>query len=584
MRKKLEKVPELPGVYFFKSLKGEVLYVGKAKNLKKRLSSHLNSTDPSSKSYRIVKASSDFEYLVVRNEREALELEAELIKEFLPKFNVLLKDDKTYPFLVITDEDFPTVKVIRKSEGEVKGERFGPFIPPRNAKRLKELIHKVFKLRKCKELKKRDKPCLEFYIDRCTAPCCGKVSKEDYRRQVEGALSFLKGSVKGLIKELYREIEEASERLQFERAALLRDQLIALKNLYERSSLLFDKYPEGDFFYLEKRGELFVGTKLTVRNGILYGKESFKFDPIDPWEEGFFSSVVSYGRAEVDLDAVGTMWLKSVYARSPKPEKVYGNFNSLSDEFNLLPFPRELLPLIKRNSEEVSYSIEFEPLASEFESLFYRPLPERIEGFDISTLYGEATVASCVVWERGEFKKGEYRRYRVKSVKGVDDYASMEEVLRRRFKRIKKGEVKPPQLVLVDGGVGQLKVAIKVRDELGLDFPVFSLAKKEEILFTDDGEVVRLKEYPYLFRLFASVRDEAHRFALSYNRKLREKKMLSSPFDNIKGLGKKRRELLARFYPDPKELSLVEPKELVKIGIPLKVAQEVVKRARELFL
>ncbi len=583
MREKLERVPELPGVYLFKDKEGKVLYVGKAKNLKKRLSTHLSATNPNDKSYRIVKASADFDFIVVKNEREALALEAELIKEHLPPFNVLLKDDKSYPFLVITDEDFPTVKFVRKRDGEVKGEKFGPFIPPKNARRLKELIHRVFKLRKCKELKKREKPCLEYYIERCTAPCAGKVSKEDYRRQVKGALAFLRGSVKELIRELHSEIEKAAEDLQFERAALLRDQLIAIRNVYERGALLFDKYPNADFFYLEEKGGLFTGIKLTVRNGILYGKETFTFDPIDPWEDEFLEALFSYGEAGVNKDVVGTIWLKNTYARTSPPEKVIANFNSLEPSIVVEPFPEEILPLVKRNREPVRYNLSLEAVSEEFERVFLDSFPNRIECFDISTLQGQGTVGSCVVWENGSFVKNDYRRYRVKTVKGVNDYAAMGEVLRRRFKKIKEGEVKAPSLALIDGGVGQLNVALKVRDELGLSFRVFALAKREETIFTDDGEVVELKNYPHLFRLFTSIRDEAHRFALAYNRKVRSKEMLKSPFDGIKGLGMKRRELLNRFYPDPKELALITPEELSKIGIPLKIAQEVVKRAREFF-
>ncbi|WP_297445432.1 GIY-YIG nuclease family protein, partial [Desulfurobacterium sp.] len=280
----MKTVPELPGVYLFKDENGNVLYVGKAKSLKDRLSSHFSATDPNDKSYRIIKASSDFDYIVVRSEREALELEAELIKRHLPPFNVLLKDDKSYPYLVITDEDFPTIKITRKKD-PVKGEKFGPFIPPKNARKLKDLLHRVFKLRKCKELKRREKPCLQFYIERCTAPCAGKISKEDYRKQVDGALSFLSGDVKGLIRRLYFEIERAAENLEFERAAFLRDQLLAVKEIYSRSSLLFDSYPNCDIFYLEERNGIFSGVKLTVRNGMIYGRETFSFDPVDPWEE-----------------------------------------------------------------------------------------------------------------------------------------------------------------------------------------------------------------------------------------------------------------------------------------------------------
>jgi excinuclease ABC subunit C len=583
MRDKLERVPELPGVYLFKDSSGRVVYVGKAKSLKDRLSSHINSTDPASKSYRIVKASSDFEFIVVKSEREALALEAELIKKHLPKFNVLLKDDKSYPYLVVTEEDFPTVKLVRKREGEVQGEKFGPFIPPKNARRLKELLHRVFKIRKCKELKKRSKPCLEYYIDRCTAPCSGKVSREDYRKQVEGALSFLKGNVKGLIKELYREIEEASKKLQFERAALLRDQLIAIKDIYERSSLLFDSYPNCELFYLEEKSSLFLGVKLTVRNGIIFAKESFVFDPIDPWDDSLLESLFAYGASSLDLNTVGTIWLKNTYEGKRPEAEILANFTPLTADFKVREIPKELLPLLRENRPRATLSLDLKALKEEFEELFLDSFPVRVEAFDISTLFGEATVGSCVVWERGELLKSEYRCYRVKSVKGIDDYASMEEVLRRRFTRIKRGEVKKPDLVLIDGGLGQLSVALKVRKELSLDFRIFSLAKKEEIIYTDDGEEVRIKGYPYLFRFFTSLRDEAHRFALSYNRKLRSKKLLSSPFDGIKGLGKKRRALLEKLYPNPKELAFVSPEELARIGLPITVARQVVEKARELF-
>ena len=582
MRKKLEIVPELPGVYLFKDRAGRVLYVGKAKSLKDRLSTHLSATDPGDKSYRIVKASEDFDYIVVKNEREALELEAELIKKHLPPFNVLLKDDKSYPYLVITDEDFPTVKIVRKKDS-IKGERFGPFIPPKNARKLKELLHRIFKLRKCRELKKREKPCLQFYIERCTAPCTGKVSKREYRKQVEGALSFLKGDVKGLINRLYSEIEEAAEKLEFERAAVLRDQLLAVKEIYSRSSILFDSYPNCDIFHLEERNGIFNGVKLTVRNGIIYGKETFSFDPVDPWEEKLLEGLFTYGRTEIDKSVVGTIWLRNTYSREKSPEKILTNFPSLDPLIKTEPIPEEILPLVKRNRETVRVVYDLKELKEEYEDVFRDQFPGRVETFDISTLQGEATVGSCIVWENGSFVKDDYRRYRVKTVKGVNDYAAMEEVLTRRFRRIKKGEVKEPDLVLIDGGLGQLNVALKVRDTLGLDFRIFSIAKKEEIVYTDDGEVVEAKKYPHLFRFFTSLRDEAHRFALFYNRKVRTKEMVKSPLDGIKGLGVKRRKLIEKFYPDLKELSAATPEELAKIGIPLKVAREVIEKARKIF-
>ncbi len=579
MREKLQTVPDAPGVYFFKDGKGRVIYVGKARSLKNRLSSHLNCTNPNEKSYRIVKNAADFDYIVVKNEREALTLEVELIKKHLPGFNVLLKDDKSYPHIVITDEEFPTVKIVRKKES-VNGKRFGPFIPPKNARVLKELIHKVFRLRKCKELTKRSKPCLQYYIDRCTAPCCGYVSKSDYRKQVEGALSFLTGNVKNYINRLYNEIEEAAENLQFERAAILRDQLIAIKNIYERGSIFFEDHPNCDVFYLEKRNGLFLGVKLTVRNGIIYGKETFQFDPIDPWDENLLLEVFTYGVNEINEDVVGTIWIEGTYEDEEPPEEILTNFRYIGNDISAKEIPEEILQFVRKNRTVGRVNLNLENLKSEYERVFLDTFPERVEVFDISTLQGTGTVGSCVVWEKGRFVKDDYRRYKVKTVKGVNDYASMEEVLTRRFRRIKNGEVKKPDLVLIDGGIGQLNVAIKVRDTFGLDFRVFSIAKKEEIVYTDDGEVVETKKYPYLFRFFTNLRDEAHRFAVTFNRKVRNKLMVKSVFDGIRGLGVKRRKILEKFYPDIRELAEASVDELVRIGIPRKVAEEVLEKVR----
>ncbi|SMO36793.1 Excinuclease ABC subunit C [Balnearium lithotrophicum] len=582
LKSKVESVPELPGVYLFKDRDGNVIYVGKAKSLKRRLLNHLSATNPSDKSYKIVSSSCDFDYIVVKSEREALKLEAELIKTYLPRFNVLLKDDKSYPFLVITDEEFPTVKIVRKKD-DVSGEKFGPFIPPKIARQLKELLHKTFKLRKCKELKKRNKPCLQYYIERCTAPCCGYVGKKEYRNQVKGALSFLKGNVKELIKELHSKIEEAAEKLEFERAASLRDQLLAIKEVYQRSSYLFDEFPNCDIFYLEEKKGLFNGVKLTVRNGIIYGKESFTFDPVDPWDEELLEELFNYGEEKISSEVVGTIWLKNNYSCFELPDRIFTNFKSLDSRYKTEDIPESILTLVKKNRKFERARLNLEKLREEYESVFYDFFPNRVEVFDISTLQGEATVGSCVVWENGEFVKSDYRRYRVRSVDGVNDYASMEEVLNRRFKRIKSGEVRAPDLVLVDGGVGQLNVAVRVRDSLNLDFRVFSIAKKEELVFTDDGEIIETKKYPLLFRFFTSLRDEAHRFAISYNRKVREREMLRSSFDGIKGLGVKRKTLIERFYPDLRELSMATIEELRRIGIPKNVAEEVIKRAREVF-
>ncbi|WP_457566948.1 excinuclease ABC subunit UvrC [Desulfurobacterium sp.] len=582
LEKKLESVPDLPGVYLFHDSNGKVIYVGKARSLKKRIASHIKATDPSDKSYRIVKASSDFDYVVVRNEREALALEAELIKKHLPKYNVLMKDDKSYPFLLITDEPFPSVRLVRKTDN-TSGRRFGPFIPAKNARLTMDLIHRLFRLRKCRELKKRERPCIQYHMERCCAPCCGYVSKKEYMEQVKGAISFLEGNVKAYLQSLYEHIEALAQRQEFERAAFLRDQFVAIKNLYEKYAVFMDEYKDCDIFYLEEKGGFFEGIHIIVRHGIIMGRENFSFDPFEPWDTETVRELFSGSGAGIDV--IGSIWLKNYFENREVPPHIFANFVPVNLPLNVKPIPEEMFKVVLQNKkrEKLHLNIDFEALSSEYESVFMDSFPERVEVFDISTLQGEATVASCVVWEKGRFVKKDYRRYRIKTVSGINDYASMEEVLTRRFRSIKEGKVKMPSLILIDGGVGQLNVAIRIKELFGLPFRVFSIAKREEIIYTDEGEVVETRKYPYLFRFFTVLRDEAHRFAITYNRHLRSKKLKKSIFDDVKGLGMKRRRIVEKFYPDIKELATVTVDELKQIGIPEKVAYRLIEKVREVY-
>ncbi len=582
LEKKLESVPDLPGVYLFHDSNGKVIYVGKARSLKKRIASHIKATDPSDKSYRIVKASSGFDYVVVRNEREALALEAELIKKHLPKYNVLMKDDKSYPFLLITDEPFPSVRLVRKTDN-TSGRRFGPFIPAKNARLTMDLIHRLFRLRKCRELKKRERPCIQYHMERCCAPCCGYVSKKEYMEQVKGAISFLEGNVKAYLQLLYEHIEALAQRQEFERAAFLRDQFVAIKNLYEKYAVFMDEYKDCDIFYLEEKGGFFEGIHIIVRHGIIMGRENFSFDPFEPWDTETVRELFSGSGA--GMDVIGSIWLKNYFENREVPPHIFANFVPVNLPLNVKPIPEEMFKVVLQNKkrEKLHLNIDFEALSSEYESVFMDSFPERVEVFDISTLQGEATVASCVVWEKGRFVKKDYRRYRIKTVSGINDYASMEEVLTRRFRSIKEGKVKMPSLILIDGGVGQLNVAIRIKELFGLPFRVFSIAKREEIIYTDEGEVVETRKYPYLFRFFTVLRDEAHRFAITYNRYLRSKKLKKSIFDDVKGLGMKRRRIVEKFYPDIKELATVTVDELKQIGIPEKVAYRLIEKVREVY-
>ena len=555
----INNAPEKSGVYIFKNGKNYI-YIGKAKNLKNRLKGHLQATKIDPKERKIFEESSQLEWIITSSDYEAFVLENELIKQYKPKYNVRLKSGSSYPMLVITNEEYPTIKISRKF-GEIDGEYFGPFIPAKTARAMKELIHKIFKLRTCDPMPKRDLVCFDYHLGLCSAPCANKISKKDYQFDAKSAKAFLSGNAKKIIYQLYDKIEEYTQKLMFEKASIVRDQIIALENLIKKQEVIGLPIEEADVFYITSTAIYLI----IVRGYRILGKDEIKIDG-NPNENEIPLVIMNYYQK-------GNYIPKQILLNKEIPEienlqKWLSKFKKVEIGIGLI---KEIENFIKRNISDIDLSI----ISKEFKSIFGFDLPNRIEGFDISTLQGNFTVGSCVVWENGKMNKKEYRRFKVKTVKGVDDYASMREVLYRRFKKYLEME-NPPELVLIDGGKGQLKQGLIVRDALGLkNLRIFSLAKKEEIIYTDDNKEVRLYKYQPLLKLFTTIRDEAHRFAISYNRKLREKEGLKSVLDNIKGVGKKRKEILYRTYKTIDNISQASEEELVKLGIPRKVAQEI---------
>ncbi len=555
----INNAPKKSGVYIFKNGKNYI-YIGKAKNLKNRLKGHLQATKIDPKERKIFEESSQLEWIITSSDYEAFVLENELIKQYKPKYNVRLKSGSSYPMLVITNEEYPTIKISRKF-GEIDGEYFGPFIPAKTARAMKELIHKIFKLRTCDPMPKRDLVCFDYHLGLCSAPCANKISKKDYQFDAKSAKAFLSGNAKKIIYQLYDKIEEYTQKLMFEKASIVRDQIIALENLIKKQEVIGLPIEEADVFYITSTAIYLI----IVRGYRILGKDEIKIDG-NPNENEIPLVIMNYYQK-------GNYIPKQILLNKEIPEienlqKWLSKFKKVEIGIGLI---KEIENFIKRNISDIDLSI----ISKEFKSIFGFDLPNRIEGFDISTLQGNFTVGSCVVWENGKMNKKEYRRFKVKTVKGVDDYASMREVLYRRFKKYLEME-NPPELVLIDGGKGQLKQGLIVRDALGLkNLRIFSLAKKEEIIYTDDNKEVRLYKYQPLLKLFTTIRDEAHRFAISYNRKLREKEGLKSVLDNIKGVGKKRKEILYRTYKTIDNISQASEEELVKLGIPRKVAQEI---------
>jgi len=558
----IEKAPEESGVYLFKGEKGKYIYIGKAKNLKSRLKGHLQQSKIDPKEEKIFSESVSLEWIITSSDYEAFVLENELIKQYKPKYNVRLKSGAGYPMLVITDDEYPTVKISR-IYGEIQGEYFGPFIPAKTARAMKDLIHKLFKLRTCDPLPKRNIVCFDYHLGLCSAPCVNKISKKEYNLDAKAAKAFLSGNVKSVIYQLYDRIKEYTDKMMFEKAAIVRDQLKAMENLVQKQEVVGLPFEEGDIFFFLNEEVFFV----IVRGYRIVGKEFLK---VEGNIKNQFSEIIS------SYYAKGNYIPEKIFSNESIPEKEFLK-QWLSQKKNKEVFieesiPEKILSFIERNINihipDISY------LAKYFQDIFGFPLPERIEGFDISTLQGNHTVGSCVVWENGKMNKKEYRRFKVKTVKGVDDYASLREVLFRRFKKYEEMENLP--LVLIDGGKGQLKQGLVVKDALGLkNLRIFSLAKKEEILYTDDGKEIPLYEHSPLLRLFTKIRDEAHRFAVSYNRKLREKKGLKEILDEIEGVGKKRKEILYRTFKTIDNIAKADIEHLKKIGIPENVAQNI---------
>jgi len=553
----LLRAPEKPGVYLFKN-KGRPIYIGKAKNLRERLLQHFKLAERDSKERAIVSNADTVEWLITKNEYEALTLEVDLIQLHKPRYNVLHKYGGGYPLLLITNEPYPTVKVVRGTDHD--GLLFGPFFSTSKAIKVKRLLHKTFKLRTCDPMPQRKEPCMDYHIGLCSAPCCGNMGREDYMLSVRSAVSLLSGDVAKVLEELYQKIEEEMQRLNFERCAVIRDQIQALENLSKGQRVSGLEVKHADAFYLLGRH---LGIFL-IRSGKVVDKR------------------VELLEREEELDEV----LMGFYYANPLPPVIMVNFEPPEEvlwwlgqrgSFELRDIDPKLEEFFRENTQS---HMDLGLLEEEFKRVLGIPLPKRIEGFDISHFYGDYTVGSCVVWEEGMMNKRAYRRYRIKSVKDIDDYASLQEVLTRRAKRLKASEEPMPDLWLVDGGKGQLSVALSVKRKFDLPVRVCALAKEEEVLHTEDGKEVRLKEHPMLYRVFGLIRDEAHRFALSYNRKLRLKEGLADVLSKVKGIGEVKRRIIYRNFENLYELLRAEDYQLKRLGINPAIKQEVERYLR----
>jgi excinuclease ABC subunit C len=555
LKRKAGLLPDKPGIYFFKDGRGRVVYIGKARSLRDRVRSYFQPTDDP-KVHNILAETADIEFILTGSEREAAFLENNFVRQHQPKFNLRLKDDKNFPFIKVTVRDpYPGVYLARRVDPD--GARyFGPFSPALQARQTIRLLNKFFGLRACEEavFRNRKRPCLEYDLRYCAAPCAGLVSPEEYRDNVANALLLLEGKTRELAEVLAGKMRRAAERREFEQAAHWRDALATIERLRDRPRLISVGQEDKDIWGFSRAGAKAGFLVFLMRKGRVSETREFLLDV-----QGADEPAGIMGRALEEFyrtarDVPGQVLVPVL---PDDPERLAGTLTQAAGRKVRLVLPakgrnRDLLDLTGRNAEVMMQRRQGEEAALEQirDILGLDVLPRRIEGFDISNIGGTETVASSVVFEDGLPKKSEYKKYIIRSVEGPNDVAGIREVVGRRFAETPGRERLVPDLVLADGGKGQFQAARQALDAAGLGgLPLVSLAKREEIVFTaGTGEGLRLDRTSPALKLFQRIRDEAHRFAITFHRSRRTKRSFASFLDGIPGIGPKRKmALLLKF-------------------------------------
>lgn len=603
LQHKLDVLPTKPGVYLMLNEAGEIIYVGKAVNLRNRVRSYVRKGDSQSPKVQVMVGHiADVDYIITDSEMEALILENNLIKKHAPRYNVRLKDDKTYPYVKVTvQETFPRVLLVRRRLAD--GARyFGPFTDVTAVKRTLAFLRTLFPVRSCRKNiveGSNERTCLNCHIGRCLAPCAGLVSKEEYGEMIDEVILFLEGRIDCLIPGLTEKMNAVAERLEFEKAARLRNQIQSLKSLSEGQKIVAEHKEDHDYVGYARYGELACVQIFFVRSGKLIGREHFLLE-CSAEEEG--AEILQSFLQQYYENA--SYVPKEVFTPLPLPEPALLEkwLGSLRGNRVYLRTPRrgqkkQLIDLVMKNAQVVLdeirsrevYQEKFaERAAEDLQELADLPMPpQRIEAFDVSNLQGTNVVASLVVWEDGALKSDDYRRFRIRGVEGApDDYLAMEEAVSRRFKRGLQEQADRerdgkfasfPDLVLIDGGKGQLNAALQVREELNLSMPFLALAeRREEIYLAGRSEPVILPADSPGLLLLRQIRDEAHRFALAYHRNLRGRATRGSVLDEISGIGPKRKKDLIKHFGSVKKIRQAGLDELQAVkGISAKLAAEI---------
>jgi len=578
------EIPDLPGVYLMKKKK-EVIYVGKAKNLKKRVSSYFKKVHIDKKTMELVNHIDDLEFIVCKSELDALILENNLIKKYMPKYNILLKDQKTYPYIKISLEKFPKISIVRRSKDlDVKsGDYFGPY-PSGSGFLLKTLI-KIFKIRDCNRdmEKKYPKPCLKYHMNLCMGPCVYKDIEERYKESVENAKYFLRGRGDNLLKQLKEDMDRASVSMKFEKAIQYREQIKAIENSLKTQITEVLKNIDEDTFVYRQDGNILFLTILKIRDGKIVGVNNLKIDIFIEDDILVESFLRYYSNEKMPKNII----LDSLFVE--KKEILEGWAKQYLDINLNLYFPKvksrrkKLLEMAYLNLDEEikkyhnQKSILEEGIKTLYKTLDLRKIPRKIECFDISNISGKDAVGSMSVAVEGKLAKKYYRKFKIKTKDTPDDYHMMREVIGRRYSKLSSIEL--PDLILIDGGLGQLNAVVGVLRELKKDdlVDIISIAKREEEVFKagETASYIFSKNSESL-KILQRLRDEAHRFGITYHRGLRKKRVISSELDKIQGIGPKRKKDLLKKFKSVKMIKEATFEELLEV-VPEKIARDIKK-------
>lgn len=586
IKNKLALLPDQPGCYLMKDRQGTIIYVGKAKVLKNRVRSYFTGSHDG-KTFRLVNEIEDFEYIVTSSNIEALILELNLIKKHDPKYNVMLKDDKTYPFIKLTAEKHPRLIITRKVKKD-KGKYFGPYPNAFAANETKKLLDRIYPLRKCNTLP--DRVCLYYHLGQCLAPCVYDVEEQEYKKMIDDINRFLNGGHTEIKKELTEKMLEASETLDFERAKEFRDKIAHIDITMEKQKMMTTDFVDRDVFgFAYDKGWMCVQV-FFVRQGKLIERDVSLFPVYDEPEQelltflGQFYELTNHFKPKeillpesVDAElAEGLLGVKTLHPKRGSKKEMLQLANK-----NASIALHEKFSLIERDEERTIKAVEN---LGEKLGIY---TPHRIEAFDNSNIQGSDPVSALVVFIDGKPEKREYRKYKIKTVQGPDDYESMREVVRRRYSRVLKEGLPLPDLVIIDGGKGHVEAVRDIlENELGLDIPLSGLIKDEkhrtsQLMIGNPLELVPLDSRSQEFYLLQRIQDEVHRFAITFHRQLRGKNAVHSQLDDIPGVGEKRRKQLLRHFGSLKKMKESSVEQIVEAGMPKNVAEGIFRKLQE---